>query len=78
MNVWVIKINPKKEGMEGSFLIDPIGLAGAWAKKIGHAVSESKALGRAAKSRLTLEDHTVTKFEEDSFTPFMPNLIEGR
>lgn len=53
--------------MEGSFPIDPIGVAGAWAKKIGRAVSESKALGRAAKSRLTVEDHTMTKVEEDSF-----------
>ena len=64
--MWVIKIDPKKEGMEdGSFPIDLIGVAGA--NKIGHAVSELKALGMATKSRLTVEDHTMTKVEEDSF-----------
>jgi hypothetical protein len=42
-------------------------VAGARAKKIGHAVSESKALVRTAKSRLTVEDRTMTKVEEDSF-----------
>jgi len=67
MNVWVIRIDPKKEGMEGSFPINPMGVAEAWAKKIGRAVSESKALGRAAKSRLTVGTHTMTKVEEDSF-----------
>lgn len=67
MNVWVIRIDPKEEGMEGSFPINPMGVAEAWAKKIGRAVSESKALGRAAKSRLTVETHTLTKVEEDSF-----------